>query len=72
MIGQSAIFSDEDSSDTPHILDSSINLTVTSPPFLNIVKYTDDNWQGAGSMISTFQKLKRRYHYVVMLGLGQI
>jgi len=44
MIGQSAIFSDEDSSDTPHILDSSINLTVTSPPFLNIVKYTDDNW----------------------------
>ena len=44
IIGQSAIFSDEDSSDTPHILDSSINLTVTSPPFLNIVKYTDDNW----------------------------
>ena len=44
LIGQSAIFSDKDSRDTNHILDSSINLTVTSPPFLNIVKYADDNW----------------------------
>ena len=43
-ISQSAIFSDKDSRETSHILDSSINLTVTSPPFLNIVRYTDDNW----------------------------
>ena len=43
-IGQSAIFSNKDSRDTPHILNSSINLTVTSPPFLNIVRYADDNW----------------------------
>ncbi len=44
MIGQSAIFSNKDSRDTSHILDASINLTVTSPPFLNIVRYADDNW----------------------------
>jgi len=44
VIGQTAIFSDKDSRDTGHILDSSINLTVTSPPFLNIVRYADDNW----------------------------
>ena len=43
-IGQNAIFSDKDSRDTDHIQDSSINLTVTSPPFLNIVRYADDNW----------------------------
>ena len=43
-IGQSAIFSNKDSRDTSHILNSSINLTVTSPPFLNIVRYADDNW----------------------------
>ena len=43
-ISQSAIFSNKDSRKTSHILDSSINLTVTSPPFLNIVRYADDNW----------------------------
>jgi hypothetical protein len=43
-IGQSAIFSNKDSRATSHIPDSSINLTVTSPPFLNIVRYADDNW----------------------------
>ncbi len=43
-IGQNAIFSDKDSRDTAHIKDSSINLIVTSPPFLNIVRYADDNW----------------------------
>jgi len=44
VIGQTAIFSDADSRETSHISDSSINLTVTSPPFLNIVRYADDNW----------------------------
>jgi hypothetical protein len=29
---------------TPHIDTGSIALTVTSPPFLNIVQYADDNW----------------------------
>jgi len=43
-IGQTAIFLDKDSRDTGHIMDSSINLTVTSPPFLNVVRYADDNW----------------------------
>ncbi|HJM17705.1 MAG TPA: DNA methyltransferase [Candidatus Poseidoniia archaeon] len=43
-ISSSAIFSNLDSRRTSHISDSSINLTVTSPPFLNIVRYADDNW----------------------------
>jgi len=29
---------------TPHIGDASIDLVVTSPPFLDIVNYADDNW----------------------------
>ncbi len=29
---------------TPHIADASIDLVVTSPPFLDIVNYADDNW----------------------------
>jgi len=43
-ISSSAIFSILDSRRTSHIQDNSINLTVTSPPFLNIVRYADDNW----------------------------
>ena len=43
-VGLSAILSSKDSRETSHIPDSSINLTVTSPPFLNIVRYADDNW----------------------------
>ena len=37
-------FSSLDSRKTSHIQNDSINLTVTSPPFLNIVKYAADNW----------------------------
>jgi hypothetical protein len=29
---------------TPDICDNSVSLVVTSPPFLNIVQYADDNW----------------------------
>ena len=43
-IGSSAIFSNRDSRTTSHIPNESVDLTVTSPPFLNIVRYTDDNW----------------------------
>ncbi len=44
IIGSSAVFSSLDSRKTYHIQDSSVNLTVTSPPFLNIVRYANDNW----------------------------
>ena len=37
-------FSSLDSRKTSHIQNDSINLIVTSPPFLNIVKYAADNW----------------------------
>ena len=43
-ISSNSIFSSLDSRKTSHIPDNSINLTVTSPPFLNIVKYAADNW----------------------------
>ena len=43
-ISSDAVFSSLDSRRTSHISDNSINLTVTSPPFLNIVRYADDNW----------------------------
>ncbi|KJR41215.1 DNA modification methylase [Candidatus Magnetoovum chiemensis] len=43
-IGNDAIFLNEDARATNEILNNSIQLTVTSPPFLDIVKYADDNW----------------------------
>jgi hypothetical protein len=33
-----------DARETPGIADETISLTVTSPPFLDIVQYRDDNW----------------------------
>lgn len=33
-----------DAADTPQIADGSVRLVVTSPPFLDVVQYKDDNW----------------------------
>jgi SAM-dependent methyltransferase len=35
---------EEDASTTPAILTASVQLTVTSPPFLDVVQYARDNW----------------------------
>jgi len=42
--GKKAILLTGDARDTPEIRDGSVRLTVTSPPFLDIVQYPDDNW----------------------------
>jgi len=42
--GKKAMLLSEDAQDTPEIADRSIQLTVTSPPFLDIVQYREDNW----------------------------
>ncbi len=38
------IFLNKDARNTPEILDESVSLTVTSPPFLDVVQYSQDNW----------------------------
>ena len=38
------LFFEEDAAETKLIAPESVDLTVTSPPFLNVVQYTDDNW----------------------------
>jgi len=43
-ISDSALFLTKDARDTHEISNNSVQLTVTSPPFLNIVQYSDDNW----------------------------
>ncbi len=43
-IGETALFLQNDARNTPDIESESINLTVTSPPFLDIVQYSKDNW----------------------------
>ncbi|EHQ35128.1 DNA methyltransferase [Methanoplanus limicola] len=42
--GDNAVFLNADAAKTRLIEDGSISLTVTSPPFLDIVNYRDDNW----------------------------
>ncbi len=41
---RSALFLQCDAADTPQIEDCSVKLTVTSPPFLDVVQYAQDNW----------------------------
>jgi len=43
-IKSKALFLTQDASSTKEILSNSVQLTVTSPPFLNIVDYSNDNW----------------------------
>jgi DNA methylase len=43
-IGKRALFLNTDARRTPSIADRSVQLTVTSPPFLDIVQYAQDNW----------------------------
>lgn len=43
-IAKTAMFLNKDARNTPEIKDESIALTVTSPPFLDIVQYAEDNW----------------------------
>ncbi|MHB8164427.1 MAG: DNA methyltransferase [Methanoregula sp.] len=42
--GKNARLLTGDSRNTPEIIRDSVQLTVTSPPFLDIVQYGDDNW----------------------------
>ena len=37
-------FTEDDAAELKSILDNTINLTITSPPFLDIVSYSKDNW----------------------------
>ncbi len=42
--GKTAIFLTNDAGKTPEIKSKTVQLTVTSPPFLDIVTYSKDNW----------------------------
>lgn len=44
LAGKTARFSNSLASHTPNIETESVSLTVTSPPFLDVVQYADDNW----------------------------
>ncbi len=41
---QSALFLEKDAALTQEIIGNTVALTVTSPPFLDVVQYADDNW----------------------------
>jgi len=43
-VGTRAVFLSKDARSTPEIKSESIQLTVTSPPFLSVVQYSKDNW----------------------------
>ena len=44
LVANNAKFLTEDARSTTAIMDNSVTLTVTSPPFLDVVHYAQDNW----------------------------
>lgn len=44
IIRTNSLFLTKDARNTPEIKSNSVKLTVTSPPFLDVIKYDDDNW----------------------------
>lgn len=42
--GTTGFFLNNDARNTPEIKDETVQLTVTSPPFLDVVQYSQDNW----------------------------
>jgi len=42
--GENGLFLTKDARDTNEIRENTIQLTITSPPFLDIVNYSEDNW----------------------------
>jgi DNA modification methylase len=42
--GENALLLTKNAANTPEIESESVKLTVTSPPFLDVVQYDDDNW----------------------------
>lgn len=65
---ETARFLTGDASRTPEIADGSVDLVVTSPPFLDMVQYRDDNWlrcwfngidaEAVGRNISTLRRVE--------------
>jgi hypothetical protein len=43
-VGSRALLSSQPAHLTPHLRAGSVQLTVTSPPFLDVVQYSQDNW----------------------------
>ena len=58
--GKSAVFLEVDAARTNSIPETSIDLTVTSPPFLNIVQYSRDNWLRCWFNQIDMDKLKKQ------------
>lgn len=54
------MFLNEDARSTSAIKKNSINLTVTSPPFLDIVNYVEDNWLRCWFNNINAKKISRR------------
>ena len=44
LAGERSVFLSEDARETKQIRDNSVDLIVTSPPFLDVVDYVGDNW----------------------------
>jgi len=58
--GQKALFLQKDARKTPEIDDSSIQVVVTSPPFLDVIQYSEDNWLRLWFNGFTQEKLKSK------------
>ena len=64
LASKKAIFSTTDASKTSQIPDNKVNLTVTSPPFLDVVQYAKDNWLRAWFNGVDYEEVGKQNHHV--------
>jgi hypothetical protein len=58
--GSTGLFLNADAAKTSNIKDDSVALTVTSPPFLDVVNYSQDNWLRAWFISADPNEIQRR------------
>ena len=53
------LYLSKNSYDTPEILDNSVDLIITSPPFLDVIQYSKDNWLRCWFNNIDFQEIEK-------------
>jgi hypothetical protein len=65
---KSAVFLEKDAADTKSIPGGRVDLTVTSPPFLDVVQYSQDNWLRCWFNNISLESLKKQLTMAVTPG----
>ena len=70
LIGEKALFLSQNAANTTEIKNQSVNLIITSPPFLDVVDYAADNWLRCWFNNINLEEIKSRITTIIIDKLG--